>query len=86
MDEEIDDILRKLPQKYITDKRDTYYLTIVRNEREGNENAWIAMYSKKTCMGYSDIKYKIKVEGYSLLNVLREIEIAYKQYKQEQNI
>jgi hypothetical protein len=73
---ELIDILNRLPQKNITNKRDTYLLTIIRNERDENENAWIIMYVKENCKSLSTSKIKMKVEGGTILEALCKMEIA----------
>ena len=86
MDDEIIKIFKNLPQKHIRDKKDSYLLTIVKNERDGNDNAWIVMYAKENCKSLSTVKTKIKVEGATFFEALQKMEVAYKQYKQERNI
>ena len=86
-EKQIKELYANLP-KYFKKKNKIYVLTIIRNEWDGNDNAWIAMYAlenqKSTSRLSNSAKPLLKVEGTSLFDVLKKIELKYK-HKNEDN-
>lgn len=68
--------IEELP-KYLRTENDIYSLTIIKNEWEGNEDAFIIAYAKEDNGVYDTNEFLIKAEGSNLENA---IESMYREY------